>query len=68
MTYYPVRTISHSFGSLEYFYFEGVNKLVWFQFVKQVQAVLLLLGGRDIPTAVPTIEVTYDQNSRVIQN
>ena len=32
----------------------------------QVQAVLLLLGGRDIPTAVPTIEVQYDQNNRVI--
>ncbi|KAG8654889.1 GATA transcription factor 24 isoform X2 [Manihot esculenta] len=33
---------------------------------EKVQAVLLLLGGRDIPTAVPTIEVTYDQNSRGI--
>ncbi|KAJ4830315.1 hypothetical protein Tsubulata_011291 [Turnera subulata] len=31
---------------------------------EKVQAVLLLLGGRDIPTAVPTIDVTYDQNSR----
>ena len=27
---------------------------------------LLLLGGRDMPTAVPTIEVPYDQNNRVI--
>ncbi|GAV66855.1 GATA domain-containing protein/tify domain-containing protein/CCT domain-containing protein [Cephalotus follicularis] len=25
---------------------------------------LLLLGGRDIPTAVPTIELPYDQNNR----
>lgn len=32
----------------------------------QVQAVLLLLGGRDIPTGVPTIEVPYDKNNRVI--
>ncbi|KAJ7007011.1 GATA transcription factor 24-like isoform X1 [Populus alba x Populus x berolinensis] len=31
---------------------------------EKVQAVLLLLGGRDIPTAVPTIEVQYDQNNR----
>ncbi|KAF5740138.1 GATA transcription factor 24-like isoform X4 [Tripterygium wilfordii] len=30
----------------------------------KVQAVLLLLGGRDIPTGVPTIEAPYDQNSR----
>ncbi|XP_015886036.1 GATA transcription factor 24 isoform X2 [Ziziphus jujuba] len=30
---------------------------------EKVQAVLLLLGGRDIPTGVPTtIEVPYDQN------
>lgn len=31
-----------------------------------MQAVLLLLGGRDIPTGVPTIEVPYDQSNRVI--
>uniref|UniRef100_A0A2P2IH20 Uncharacterized protein n=1 Tax=Rhizophora mucronata TaxID=61149 RepID=A0A2P2IH20_RHIMU len=30
---------------------------------------LLLLGGQDLPTAVPTIEVPpYDENNRVIQN
>ncbi|KAJ9187013.1 hypothetical protein P3X46_002512 [Hevea brasiliensis] len=33
---------------------------------EKVQAVLLLLGGRDIPTAVPTIVVPYDQNNRGI--
>ena len=27
---------------------------------------LLLLGGRDIPTGVPTIEVPYDQSNRVM--
>lgn len=27
---------------------------------------LLLLGGRDIPTGVPTVEVPYDQSSRVM--
>ncbi|XP_039003388.1 GATA transcription factor 24-like isoform X2 [Hibiscus syriacus] len=31
---------------------------------EKVQAVLLLLGGRDIPTGVPTIEVPFDQNNR----
>ncbi|XP_057986932.1 GATA transcription factor 24 isoform X2 [Hevea brasiliensis] len=31
---------------------------------EKVQAVLLLLGGRDIPTAVPAIEVPFDQNNR----
>ncbi|KAH9756144.1 hypothetical protein KPL71_016003 [Citrus sinensis] len=31
---------------------------------EKVQAVLLLLGGRDIPTGVPTIEVPYDQSNR----
>ncbi|XP_011006215.1 PREDICTED: GATA transcription factor 24-like isoform X6 [Populus euphratica] len=31
---------------------------------EKVQAVLLLLGGRDMPTAVPTIGVQYDQNNR----
>ncbi|TYH12055.1 hypothetical protein ES288_A06G035500v1 [Gossypium darwinii] len=31
---------------------------------EKVQAVLLLLGGRDIPTDVPTIEVPFDQNNR----
>ncbi|XVE60619.1 hypothetical protein DITRI_Ditri05aG0142600 [Diplodiscus trichospermus] len=31
---------------------------------EKVQAVLLLLGGRDIPTGVPTIEVPFDQNKR----
>ncbi|KAJ6930332.1 GATA transcription factor 24-like isoform X1 [Populus alba x Populus x berolinensis] len=36
---------------------------------EKVQAVLLLLGGRDMPTAVPTIEVPYDQNNRgVVDN
>ncbi|MBA0580675.1 hypothetical protein Gorai_022882, partial [Gossypium raimondii] len=30
---------------------------------EKVQAVLLLLGGRDIPTGVPTIEVPFDQNN-----
>lgn len=33
--------------------------------VIQVQTVLLLLGGRDIPTAVPTLELPFE-NSRVI--
>jgi len=36
--------------------------------VQQVQAVLLLLGGRDVPTGVPTIEVPFNQNNRVPQN
>ncbi|XWS21390.1 hypothetical protein CRYUN_Cryun30bG0051100 [Craigia yunnanensis] len=31
---------------------------------EKVQAVLLLLGDRDIPTGVPTIEVPFDQNNR----
>ncbi|KAI5355762.1 hypothetical protein L3X38_008657 [Prunus dulcis] len=31
---------------------------------EKVQAVLLLLGGRDVPTGVPTVEVSYDQNTR----
>ncbi|MCL7037454.1 hypothetical protein MKW94_026411 [Papaver nudicaule] len=30
----------------------------------KVQAVLLLLGGRDIPAAVPTVDVRYHQNDR----
>ncbi|KAL4311077.1 hypothetical protein GQ457_01G011130 [Hibiscus cannabinus] len=30
---------------------------------EKVQAVLLLLGGRDIPIGVPTIEVPFDQNN-----
>ncbi|XP_022768477.1 GATA transcription factor 19-like isoform X3 [Durio zibethinus] len=30
---------------------------------EKVQAVLLLLGGCDIPTGVPTIEVPFDQNN-----
>ncbi|KAK8313913.1 hypothetical protein V6Z12_D01G140700 [Gossypium hirsutum] len=30
---------------------------------EKVQAVLLLLGGRDIPTGVSTIEVPFDQNN-----
>ncbi|GLU16066.1 hypothetical protein SLE2022_325160 [Rubroshorea leprosula] len=33
---------------------------------EKVQAVLLLLGGRDIPTGVPTIEAPFDQNNRVV--
>lgn len=31
---------------------------------EKVQAVLLLLGGRDVPTGVPTIEVPFNQNNR----
>uniref|UniRef100_A0A2P2KQS5 GATA transcription factor 24-like n=1 Tax=Rhizophora mucronata TaxID=61149 RepID=A0A2P2KQS5_RHIMU len=31
---------------------------------EKVQAVLLLLGGQDIPTAVPTIDEPYDRNNR----
>ncbi|KAI4307516.1 hypothetical protein L6164_030694 [Bauhinia variegata] len=33
---------------------------------EKVQAVLLLLGGRDVPTGVPTIEVPFDQSNRGI--
>ncbi|XP_026456808.1 GATA transcription factor 24-like isoform X1 [Papaver somniferum] len=32
---------------------------------EKVQAVLLLLGGRDIPTAVPAVDVSYHQNDGV---
>lgn len=28
---------------------------------------LLLLGGRDVPTGVPTMEVPYDHNNRVMR-
>lgn len=28
---------------------------------------LLLLGGRDVPADVPTMEVPYDHNNRVMQ-
>ncbi|KAF3447265.1 hypothetical protein FNV43_RR12445 [Rhamnella rubrinervis] len=35
---------------------------------EKVQAVLLLLGGRDIPTGIPTGEVPYDQNRGVGDN
>ncbi|CAN6678888.1 unnamed protein product [Malus baccata var. baccata] len=31
---------------------------------EKVQAVLLLLGGRDVPTGMPTVEVFSDQNTR----
>ncbi|KAM1203844.1 hypothetical protein ACFX2I_019740 [Malus domestica] len=31
---------------------------------EKVQAVLLLLGGRDVPTGMPTVEVSSDQNTR----
>ncbi|XP_062097496.1 GATA transcription factor 24-like [Humulus lupulus] len=31
---------------------------------EKVQAVLLLLGGRDVPTGVPTVDVPYNQNNR----
>ncbi|XP_024173966.1 GATA transcription factor 24 isoform X1 [Rosa chinensis] len=31
---------------------------------QKVQAVLLLLGGRDAPTGVPRVEMSYDQNTR----
>ncbi|XP_008444910.2 GATA transcription factor 24-like isoform X3 [Cucumis melo] len=31
---------------------------------EKVQAVLLLLGGRDVPAGVPTMEVPYDHNNR----
>ncbi|KAM6543825.1 hypothetical protein CsatB_008272 [Cannabis sativa] len=30
---------------------------------EKVQAVLLLLGGRDVPTGIPTVEVPYNQNN-----
>ncbi|GKV33554.1 hypothetical protein SLEP1_g42050 [Rubroshorea leprosula] len=33
---------------------------------EKVQAVLLLLGGRDIPTGVPTIEVPFDPSNKVV--
>ncbi|KAK6938060.1 CCT domain, partial [Dillenia turbinata] len=31
---------------------------------EKVQAVLLLLGGREIPSGIPSINVPYDQNNR----
>ncbi|KAL8153961.1 hypothetical protein V2J09_011721 [Rumex salicifolius] len=34
---------------------------------EKVQAVLLLLGGQEVPTAIPTIEV-YGQNNRVLSD
>ncbi|XP_010254580.1 PREDICTED: GATA transcription factor 28 isoform X3 [Nelumbo nucifera] len=33
---------------------------------EKVQAVLLLLGGRDIPTGVPSIELSYQSNRGVV--
>lgn len=33
---------------------------------QQVQAVLLLLGGRDVPTAVPSMDVSFNQNNKVV--
>lgn len=33
---------------------------------KQVQAVLLLLGGRDVPTTVPTTDAIFDPNNKVV--
>ncbi|XP_050379192.1 GATA transcription factor 19-like isoform X2 [Argentina anserina] len=35
---------------------------------QKVQAVLLLLGGRDVPSGVPTVGVTYDQNTRGVSD
>ncbi|KAA8538195.1 hypothetical protein F0562_027803 [Nyssa sinensis] len=35
---------------------------------EKVQAVLLLLGGREIPTGVPTIDVPLDQNNRGVDD
>ena len=32
---------------------------------KQVQAVPLLLGGRDVPTSVPANDVIFDSNRKV---
>ncbi|XVF64916.1 hypothetical protein PTKIN_Ptkin09bG0204800 [Pterospermum kingtungense] len=40
--------------------------MCWLDCTQQVKAVLLLLGGRDIPSGVPTIEVPFDQNNRGI--
>lgn len=33
---------------------------------EKVQAVLLLLGERDIPTGVPTVDVPFDTNNRIV--
>ncbi|KAE9587090.1 putative transcription factor TIFY family [Lupinus albus] len=46
--------------------FEG--KVYVFPFVtpNQVQAVLLLLGGRDVQTSVPAVEIPFDQSNRGI--
>ncbi|XP_058224970.1 GATA transcription factor 24-like [Rhododendron vialii] len=35
---------------------------------EKVQAVLLLLGGREIPTAVPTVDVPFDSNKKGVDN
>lgn len=51
---------------LYYAYFEGCMVLLYR--TQQVQAVLLLLGGPDVPTGVPTIEGPFNQNNMVSQN
>ncbi|KAK6940266.1 Tify domain [Dillenia turbinata] len=35
---------------------------------EKVQAVLLLLGGREIPSGIPSIDVPYDQNNRGVND
>uniref|UniRef100_A0A5B6Z8H1 Putative GATA transcription factor 24-like isoform X2 n=1 Tax=Davidia involucrata TaxID=16924 RepID=A0A5B6Z8H1_DAVIN len=35
---------------------------------EKVQAVLLLLGGREVPTGVPTIDVPFDPNNRGVDD
>lgn len=35
---------------------------------EKVQAVLLILGGREIPTAVPTVDVPFDSNNKGVDN
>lgn len=55
-----------TFKILECACFEG--RLGLLDCTQQVQAVLLLLGGPDVPTGVPTIEVPFSQNNRVSQD
>ncbi|KAA8528373.1 hypothetical protein F0562_035728 [Nyssa sinensis] len=35
---------------------------------EKVQAVLLLLGGREVPTGVPTIDIPFDSNNRGVDD
>lgn len=65
--YGNLQSFEYSFGNLKYIicFVAAKKKRLILSFLPQVQAVLLLLGGREVPLGMPAVPLTTQNDNRV---